>query len=278
MLGKSTKLHRLKHAKLNSIKKIKPVNRKINSNVFSSNYELVENLRNRGILKSLEIISVLKNIDRNDFLRYPNNMLIDRPNKLILNQTISAPHIHAKALEILKEKCIPGNRVLDIGCGSGYLVACFAELLNVDVNLKSQVVGIDIYRGLVNMSIENLKKEKYKKYLSIKHGGLNSNNNVTIICGNGWLGYKVLEKYDAIHVGAGAETLPIILFNQLNEGGIMIIPVSENKNNRNYKYRIIKKINGKLIETKDIGVRFVPLINNPKKIFSLNKKNRCIEK
>ena len=79
-----------------------------------------------------------------------------QPVILYLHQaTISAPHMHAHALELLAQHLQPGMRALDVGCGSGYLAAVMARM----VGIEGQVVAIDYLSPLVALSLENLRKE-----------------------------------------------------------------------------------------------------------------------
>jgi protein-L-isoaspartate(D-aspartate) O-methyltransferase len=230
---------------------------------FNTNEELVNHLYNKHIINSEKVVAIMKEINRKDFLD-PSKPLINSPQPLQLNQTISAPHIHGKALETLIQSCVPGNRVLDIGCGSGYLLTCFCKLLKVNKNPSSKVVAIDIYSELVDLTINNMKK--YNEYLPGHLGGTNPYNNVEIFCGNGWLGHMKHAKYDVIHVGAAPDHVPPQLLKQLNNNGIMIIPVGNS-------YKIIKKNRkGKVFDSHSLNVRFVPLIEQPSK----KKKTDCI--
>lgn len=246
----------------------KSIKKSIGSNVFRTNNMLVDHLVKNKIISDKRVIKVMKQIDRRNFLM-PNTPLIDKPNRLFLNQTISAPHIHGKALEYLIKNCVPGKRVLDVGCGSGYLTACFCELLQVHKYPKSRVVGIDIYSGLVDYSIKKMK-DNYKKYLPKFYGGTNVNNNVKIICANGWKGYDDEDesKYDVIHVGASPDYVPEQLLEQLNNGGLMIIPVGNS-------YTLIKKNeNGVISKESILNVRFVPLIKNTTDCIIKYKNNK----
>lgn len=223
---------------------------------MNTNRELVSYLYEKRTIRSGRIFTVMNQVDRKDFTK--NDVLYDNPEPLILGQTISAPGIHANALEMLLPNCVSGNRVLDVGCGSGYLVGCFMRLLDVRNNPDSVVVGIDIYEGLVDLSKENLLKS-HSSFLPKSLGGTNPNENVEIICGNGWKGYKKLGKYDVIHVGASSPTIPRHLLEQLNENGVMIIPIGS-------KYKLIKKNRSGALFFEDIQqVRFVPLINENEK-------------
>ena len=221
---------------------------------MNTNEELVSHLINKRSISSPKVIAVMNQVDRKDFTDTP--VLNDHPEMLILNQTISAPSIHGQALEMLLPNCVPGNRVLDVGCGSGYLTGCFMRLLEVDNNPKSKVVGIDIYSGLVKLSKKNLLKN-HKMFLPNNLGGDNPHNNVKLLCGNGWKGYEKFgyHKYDVIHVGASSNKVPKALVDQLNNNGIMIIPIGN-------QYRVIKKNrNGDVFSEDILNVKFVPLTN-----------------
>ena len=236
---------------------------------MNTNESLVNHLINKEVISSNRVISAMNSINRFDYCNC--SVLTDTPNTLnTKNQTISAPHIHGKALEILLPKLIPGNTVLDVGCGSGYITACFCHLLDVNNNFKSNVIGIDIHQELVNLSINNIKKNHLNFLPRNKpYNGTNKFNNVKILKRNGWNGYTFSntkkEIYDAIHVGAGATEIPKQLFNQLKRGGIMIIPV-----NGIYK-TVFKTSDAKIIVRNGLRVRFVPLVKSIKNNYN-NKK------
>ena len=82
-------------------------------------------------------------------------------------------------------------------------------------------------------------------------------NNISLIHGDGNLGYKQKAPYDRIIVTCGSYEIPIELTNQLAEGGLMIIPVKEAKGEF---INIVRKMNGKIVVKKNIRVRFVPFI------------------
>ena len=98
----------------------------------------------------------------------------------ILTASLSAPHMHAHCLEALKDHLKPGNKVLDIGSGSGILTACMAEM----VGPKGMVVGMDHFEGLVDMSVENIKREGKQSYLT--------SGRVKMVVGDGREGYDKL--------------------------------------------------------------------------------------
>ena len=211
---------------------------------------IIDNLKIKKVIKTKKIAEILRKVNRLNYCMC--SRIIDHPTPIIMGQTISAPHIHAMTLEALRNKLVPGAHVLDVGCGTGYLTSCFAYLLNVHKNPNSVVVGIDIFKEITELTKMNMIRGD-KKVLSSIYGGLNNNNNVHIVHGNGWLGYDKYAPYDAINVGASVNVIPTQLIKQLKDGGKMIIPL-------NGDYLIIRKIKKNYKVKKISDVRFVPLI------------------
>lgn len=79
----------------------------------------------------------------------------DSPYSIGYGATISAPHMHAYALEALKDKLVEGAQVLDVGSGSGYLTACMAHM----VGPGGVVYGVDHIKELVSQSEENIRSD-----------------------------------------------------------------------------------------------------------------------
>lgn len=109
--------------------------------------------------------------------------------------------------------------ILDVGCGSGYLTAVFGRMVehkpkSVGTNVlnKGKVYGIDVIPQLVELSRKNILKED---------GDLFDNGIVQVMTRDGWKGYPEGAPYNAIHVGAAAETFPKDLMNQMALGGVM---------------------------------------------------------
>ena len=174
----------------------------------SSNKALIENLYNSGIIKSTQIYNALNFIDRANFA--PRNPYEDSPQGIGNFATISAPHMHAYALEYLKDSAFVDNaRILDVGSGSGYLTAAFAYL-----NPTAKVYAIDYIPELVELTTKNIMKENKE---------LIESGRVKVILGNGWEGHSEGGPYNVIHVGAAAAKLPQALLNQL-EVKIIIFP------------------------------------------------------
>ena len=100
----------------------------------------------------------MNNFDRYHFCVNKQDAYVDSPSVLYEGQTISAPHMHAKAIEYLSPVLKPGNHILDIGSGSGYLTTCFAKAVTVNNENpkdRGKVIGIDV----VPESIEKSRKE-----------------------------------------------------------------------------------------------------------------------
>ena len=115
-------------------------------------------------------------VDRGQFCSNGLNAYEDSPQPIDYSATISAPHMHAYCLEWLKDKLVPGAKVLDVGCGSGYLVAAFYEMVKDPSAKHPSVVGIEHIQQLAELSIKNLSKS-YKPELE--------SNAIKIVFGDG---------------------------------------------------------------------------------------------
>jgi protein-L-isoaspartate(D-aspartate) O-methyltransferase len=165
------------------------------------------------------------------------------------NVTISAPHMHAYALEMLRDKLVPGARVLDVGSGSGYLTVCMARL----VQPGGKAIGIEHISQLVDLSLINISKNSRS---------LLDDGTLQIVLGDGRLGYPQGGPYDAIHVGAAAPSRPVELIEQLKPGGRLVVPVGiGSQTMMTYE----KSSDGQQVhEQATLGVRYVPLTDKDK--------------
>ena len=217
---------------------------------------------NEALMESLdttkEVKQIMKYIDRGHFTDHIDRYC-DKPVPLSNNQTISAPHMHAMALEYMYPNLKPGAIVLDVGSGSGYLTACMGYLVNVftpNRKNRGKVTGIEVYKSLFNNSIRKTEANlgelfTYPSCYKFVHG-------------SGWDGYpkkSKKEKYDVIHVGAAAEAIPIYLLHQLKVNGIMVLPLLVNKD-KGHVLCVIKndKKHNIRLELRE-SVRFVPLVH-----------------
>ncbi|KAK2723010.1 protein-L-isoaspartate(D-aspartate) O-methyltransferase-like isoform X4 [Artemia franciscana] len=156
----------------------------------ASNDELIDALKRQKVVKHEDVERAMRSVDRGFYC--PSNAYFDAPESIGYGATISAPHMHAYALELLRDQLKPGAKVLDVGSGSGYLTMCFAKM----VGPNGKVVGIDHIPALVNSSIENVRRD-CPEYLE--------NGLIKLVAGDGRKGFLEEAPYDAIHVGAAAE-------------------------------------------------------------------------
>lgn len=174
---------------------------------MNSNQQLINELIRTGYLKTERIIQAFEKIDRKNFV--PKELIDEAygnyPLPIGQGQTISQPATVAFMLELLLPQ--GGDKVLDVGCGSGWQATMLAEI----VGPKGKVFGIEIKDELVSLGNQNLKKYRY--------------SNAKIIKGNGWLGLPEEAPFAKIIVAAAASTIPKALKEQLAIGGRLVLPV-----------------------------------------------------
>ena len=205
--------------------------------------DLCDSLKKKGYIRDNRVYDAMMKVDRVDFSPFPP--YADRPQPINYNVTISAPHMHAYCLEVLKDHLKEGGRALDIGFGSGYLTVAMSKMMED----KGTAVGIEHIEQLCEFAKENISKH---------HKNLLDEKKVILINGDGRLGCKEYGPYDCIHVGAAASELPQPLIDQLALGGRLVIPVGSQINEQ-YIYVIDKDKNGEISKRKELSVRYVPL-------------------
>jgi len=164
----------------------------------------------------------------------------DHPLAIGEGQTISQPYIVALMTQILKIR--PGEKVLEIGTGSGYQAAVLAEFTDL-------VYTIEIQPKLAKMAAERLKQLGYEK-VHVKNG-------------DGFFGWEEVAPFDAIMVTCAANHIPPILVKQLREGGRLVIPLGGTAYFQTLT--LLTKKQGKTNIQHFGGVAFVPMTGEAQK-------------
>lgn len=200
---------------------------------------LVELLIRNGYLKSEPIIRAFNEITRADFVptEFEEQAEADIPLPIGFGQTISQPTTVAIMFELLDPK--PGQRILDIGSGSGWTSALLGNI----VGALGRVAAVELLPELHEMTKCNVEKF-----------GLMSTGVVKCVLGDGNLGYEPLKPYDRILVSAAADEIPQALKKQLVIGGKIVIPV------HNHLVYLEKRGEDDYYKEEFAGFVFVPLI------------------
>lgn len=200
--------------------------------------EMVNRLVTYGYLRDERIAHAMRKVPRHVFVPVESRRYAyeDIPLPVGHNQTISAPHMVATMCEYLDLK--EGQKVLEIGAGTGYHACVVAEII-----APGEVYAVERFPSLAEKAKENLEKAGCQR--------------VKVIVGDGTKGYPEEAPYDRIYVTAGAPDVPEPLVEQLKENGRMLIPIGSR-----YSQELILVIKEKGdVITKNLGgCAFVPLI------------------
>jgi len=185
---------------------------------------LIDSLIEEGWLKTPRIIEAFRKIKRVDFLPREIKDLAELNEALSIGygQTISQPLVVAFMLELLDPQ--PGNKILDIGSGTGWTTALLAQI----VGQKGKVIAIDIIPELVEFGKQNVAKYNFIEKglpaacLPDRQG---RQGIVEFICADGSKGYKKEAPYDKILASASAESLPGVWKEQLKISGRIVTPI-----------------------------------------------------
>ena len=200
---------------------------------------LIDSLIQEGWLKTPRIIEAFREIKRVDFLPQEIKDLAELNEALSIGygQTISQPLVVAFMLELLQPK--PGEKILDVGSGSGWTTALLAEI----VGQKGRVIAVEIVSELKEFGEKNVSK-----YNFIKKG------QVQFICADGSKGYSKEAPFDKILVSATAERIFPAWKEQLKIKGRIVTPIGSSI------WLFVKKSEKEFEEIEYPGFAFVPLI------------------
>lgn len=198
-------------------------------------------IKGRGVVDK-KVLDVMLKVKRHLFVDkgLQKQAYADHPLPIGEGQTISQPYVVALMTEALKLK--PGDRVLEIGTGSGYQAAVLAEIVK-------EVNTIEIRKNLADMAAKRLKELGYAN-IKVKHG-------------DGYFGWEEFAPFDAIIVTAAANHIPPSLVKQLKDGGRLILPLGST-----FYYQtltLLTKKGGELKTEQLGGVAFVPMVGEAQK-------------
>jgi protein-L-isoaspartate(D-aspartate) O-methyltransferase len=200
--------------------------------------QLVEQLRSEGI-QNQGVLDALLKVPRHRFVppSYRHLAYRNHPLPIGQDQTISQPFIVGYMTEAAE--IASGEKVLEIGTGSGYQAAVLAEL-------AKEVYTIEIIPELAESSRTLLREMGYK--------------NLQVKTGNGYLGWPEHAPFDAIVVTAAPDEVPKALVEQLAVRGKMVVPVGTSFQ----QMLIITRTESGVVERRTIPVAFVPMTGKPK--------------
>jgi protein-L-isoaspartate(D-aspartate) O-methyltransferase len=197
--------------------------------------ELAADLAARGI-RSPEVLRAMRTVPRQAFVLpdYTYEAYADRPLPIACGQTISQPYMVAAMTELLA--LCPGERVLEVGTGSGYQTAILAELGSVEV------YTVEIIQALADEAAARFQALGYSQ-IHLQHG-------------DGYHGWPEHAPYNGIIVTAAVEQVPPPLPQQLTEGGRLVIPIGAPRSYQSLW--VYTKQGGELKGYNWGGVAFVP--------------------
>ncbi|KAJ6443493.1 metal homeostatis protein bsd2 [Purpureocillium lavendulum] len=231
-----------------------------------TNAALVDNLWRHGLIADPTVKEAFLRVDRAHYS--PTLPYDDSPQAIGHAATISAPHMHASAVEhvlpyLLPSAENPAPRALDVGSGSGYLTHVMAEL----VGDRGMVVGLEHIKPLRDLGESNMGK-------SPEGRAMLQSGRARFRVGDGRLGLREDARqgeeaggtgWDVIHVGASAREVHPQLLSQLKSPGCMFIPVDDDEGGYSqHVWRITKDKDGNVIKDRLFGVRYVPLTDAPR--------------
>jgi len=189
----------------------------------------------------MQVLTAMRQVRRHIYIPEAfrkDNAYGDHPCQIGHNQTISQPYIVAYMMQMMKIK--KGEKILEIGTGSGYQAAILAEL-------GAKVCSVEIVPELAKHARRVLDSEGYEGLYTC--------------CADGYKGWPEQAPFDVIIIACAAEQIPAALVDQLAEGGRMILPLGTGPQ----RLAILHKKNGQVLRTDDMLVRFVPMVHGKDK-------------
>ena len=201
--------------------------------------KLIKSLISAGYLKTPAIIGAFEKIDRADFVRdeYKDEAYANYPLPIGESQTISQPLTVAFMLELLEPRA--GEKILDIGAGSGWQAALLAQIAGE----SGRVVGVERIEELKNFAEKNIAKYGFLEKGMVKP-----------VLGDGSRGFADEAPYDKIIAAASGKEIPQFWKDQLKIGGRIVAPVE------NSIILLVKESQDKFTKKQYFGFSFVPLI------------------
>lgn len=199
--------------------------------------KMIEELKEKGI-EDADVLAAMARVPRHAFIpdafRRACDPYGDHPCPIGYGQTISQPFVVAYMTAAMTVS--PGERVLEIGTGSGYQAAVLSAM-------GARVYSIEIVPELARHARQALPGADYK--------------NVELLEGDGYKGWPEHAPFDVVIVTCAPENVPAALVDQLKDGGRMILPVGTDTQ----RLVILKKVDGKIQRSDDLPVQFVPMVH-----------------
>lgn len=204
--------------------------------------KMVESYLKTSGIRDASVIAAMEKVQRHEFVpeKYRDRAYENVSLPIGKIQTITQPYMVALMTQVIRPKA--GDKVLEIGTGTGYSAAVLAEIVG-------EVYTIEIEKKLAQTADARLKRLGYK--------------NIQVRDGDGFFGWEEAAPFDAIILTCNADTVPPRLGAQLKEGGLLLMPLGETYSPQTLV--IITKTNGKLVSRPLVEVQFVPMLGEIKK-------------
>lgn len=196
--------------------------------------QLVALLRKKGI-NDERVLDAIAAVPRHEFIQevFQHRAYEDSALPISCQQTISQPYTVAYMTQLLKVK--PGDKVLEIGTGSGYQACILAEM------------GVRVFTIERHFDLLEAARTHFE---ALGH-------NIASKVGDGSIGWSQFAPYQGIIVTAGAPDVPSSLLRQLDDGGRLVIPVGDQTTQNMV---VVERQGEEFVHTKSAGFKFVPLL------------------